>query len=131
MSLKNNVYSFKTVKRQNGASFLTIIFLLVIIGMVLLSGLKVVPAYMDNNVVNNAMEGIISNNDFEAMSLSDIRSDLQRTLITNGIREFNTSNIVLTREGDDRYIDINYEYRTSLFYNIEIVVVFANRFDKN
>lgn len=131
MNLKNNVHSFKSAKRQNGASFLTIIFLLVIIGMVLLSAIKVAPAYMDNNVVVNAMEGIINNNDFEAMGVGDVRSDLQRSLITNGIRDFDASNIVLTREGDDRYIDINYEYRTPLFYNIEIVVMFENRFDKN
>lgn len=131
MSFKNNVYSFKSSKRQNGASFLTIIFLLIIIGMVLLSGIKVAPAYMDNNVVNNAMEGIISNNDFESMGIGDIRADLQRALITNGIREFDGSNVVLTREGDNRYIDINYEYRTPLFYNIEVVVIFENRFDKN
>lgn len=99
--------------------------------MVLLSALKVVPSYLDNNVIVNAMQGIIDNNDFENMSLADVRSDLQRSLITNSIRDFSSSNVVLTREGDERYIDINYETRSPLFYNIEIVVVFENRFDKN
>ena len=77
------------------------------------------------------MEGIISNNDFEAMSMSEIRSALQRSMVTNSIRDFETSNVVLTREGDDSFVDINYESRVPLFYNIEIVVVFENRFDKN
>ena len=131
MKAKKNLSSVRSVKRQAGASFFTIIFLLVIVGMVLLSALKIAPAYMDNNVVVNAMEGIINNNDFSSMSLSDIRSDLQRTLVTNSIRDFDLGSVVLTREGNNSYIDINYESRSHLFYNIEIVVVFENRFDKN
>lgn len=131
MKAKKNLSGVKPVKRQAGASFITIIFLLVIVGMALLSALKIAPAYMDNNVVVNAMEGIINNNDFSSMSLSDIRSDLQRSLVTNSIRDFDLGNVVLTREGSNSYIDINYESRSPLFYNIEIVVVFENRFDKN
>jgi len=119
------------MRQQKGASVFTVIFLLVIIGIVLLSALKVAPAYLDNNIMVNAMNGMIDNNDFEEMSVSEVRSALQRSLITNGIRDFDASNVVLTREGNDRYIDINYETRASLFYNIEIVVTFENRFDKN
>lgn len=131
MSLKNNCYKFSLLSRQKGASVFGIVILLVMVGMFLLSGLKVAPAYMDNNVIVNSMEGIISNNDFEAMSMSEIRSALQRSMVTNSIRDFETSNVVLTREGDDSFVDINYESRVPLFYNIEIVVVFENRFDKN
>ncbi|MDG2091366.1 MAG: DUF4845 domain-containing protein [Gammaproteobacteria bacterium] len=130
MNLKNNI--FKHSKRnQKGASIFAVIFLLVIVGMVLLSALKVVPAYLNNNIIANAMEGMINNNDFEAVSLAEVRSGLQSSLVTNGIRDFASSNVVLTREGDDRYIDINYETRAPLFYNIEVVVIFENRFDKN
>ena len=130
MNFKKNISKCST-RYQQGASIFALIFFLVIVGMVLLSALKVVPAYMDNNVIVNAVEDMIANNDFEEMSLAEVRSDLQRSLITNGIRDFESSYVVLTREGDDRFIDINYEARAPLFYNIEIIVVFANRFDKN
>ena len=122
MKAKKNLSGVRSVKRQAGASFFTIIFLLVIVGMVLLSALKIAPAYMDNNVVVNAMEGIINNNDFSSMSLSDIRSDLQRTLVTNSIRDFDLGSVVLTREGNNSYIDINYESRSHLFYNIKLLL---------
>jgi len=122
MKAKKNLSGVRSVKRQAGASFFTIIFLLVIVGMVLLSALKIAPAYMDNNVVVNAMEGIINNNDFSSMSLSDIRSDLQRTLVTNSIRDFDLGSMVLTREGNSSYIDINYESRSHLFYNIKLLL---------
>ncbi len=131
MNLKNNFYKFTLLRREKGASVFGIVILLVMVGMFLLSGLKVAPAYMDNNVIVNAMEGMISNNDFETMSMSEIRSGLQRSMVTNNIRNFDSSSVVLTREGDDSFVDINYESRVPLFYNIEIVVIFENRFDKN
>ena len=130
MSLNNNLYKFASLKRQTGASVFGIVILLVIVGLFLLSALKVAPSYMDNNVIENTMEGIISNNDFRAMSISEIRAELQRSLVTNNIRDFEGSNVVLTREGNDSYVDINYESRVPLFYNISIVVIFENRFDK-
>ncbi len=131
MNLKNNFYRFNSLRRQKGASVFAIIILLVMVGMFLLSALKVAPAYMDNNVIVNAMNGMINNNDFESMSISEVRSSLQRSLVTNNIRDFSTGSVVLTREGDDSFVDINYESRVPLFYNIDIVVVFENRFDKN
>jgi hypothetical protein len=99
--------------------------------MFLLSALKVAPSYMDNNVIVNAMDGMINNNDFESMSIAEVRSNLQRSLVTNNIREFDSSSVVLTREGNNNFVDINYESRVPLFYNIDIVVTFENRFDKN
>ncbi len=131
MNLNNNSYKFASLKSQKGASFFGIVILLVMVGMFLLSALKVAPSYMDKNVIVNTMEGIISNNDFQSMSISEVRSSLQRTLTTNNIRDFDTANVVLTREGDDRFVDINYESRVPLFYNIDIRVTFENRFNKN
>ncbi len=118
-------------QKQIGASFLGIVCLLVLVGVFLLSAIKVMPFYLDNNVVVNAMEAIENNNDMETISIGEIRTAVQQTLLTNGIREFDTGSIVLTREGSRQYIDINYEKRSPLFSNIEIVVVFENRFDKN
>jgi len=101
------------------------------VGMVLLSALRVAPLYIDNNVIVNAMDGMINNNDFEGMSMTEVSSELRRSLITNGIRDFDTDNVVLNREGDDNFVDINYQSKVPLFSNIEILVKFANRFPKN
>lgn len=131
MNLTNNFYKFNPLRRQKGASVFAIIILLVMVGMFLLSALKVAPSYMDNNVIVNAMDGTINNNDFESMSIAEVRSNLQRSLVTNNIREFDSSSVVLTREGNNNFVDINYESRVPLFYNIDIVVTFENRFDKN
>lgn len=131
MKVQKQSNSFCSIGQQSGASFFAIVIVLVLVGLFLLSALKVAPSYMDNNVIVNAMEGIASNNDMREMSLADIRGELQKSLLTNSIRDFSMANVVLTREGNLNYIDINYESRVPLFYNISVVVSFENRFDKN
>jgi hypothetical protein len=116
--------------KQGGASFFCTVMLLVIVGVTLLFGLKVAPAYLDNNVISNAMEGL-ANNDLENMTIPQIRESLRRSLQTNNISGAPLQNMQeATVEGRD-YIDINYESRVHLFYNIDIVVVFENRFPRN
>lgn len=117
-------------KAQRGASIFGMAMLLALIGLFLLSALKIAPVYLDNNVIVNAMEGLANNNDLRVMSVGEIRNALGRSLRTNNV-SLDLNDVVLNREGNNEYIDINYESRVPLFYNIEVVVTFENRFDKN
>ena len=115
---------------QRGASIIATLILVVLVGTMLMAGLKIVPSYMDNNVVVNIMESMEENTGLEEMSISEIRGKLMKELNINGVRDFDSNDVVLTRIGKKEFIDINYESRVPLFYNVEAVVVFTNRFDK-
>ena len=131
MSIQKGSLASFSITKQKGASFFGTVMLLVVIGMVLLSGLKVAPSYLDNGVIVNAMEGMANNNDLAEMSVAEIRSSLQRSLQTNNINRFDMSSVQAVRADGQDYIDINYESRVPLFYNIEVVVIFENRFERN
>jgi len=131
MSIQKGSLASFSIAKQKGASFFGTVMLLVVIGMVLLSGLKVAPSYLDNGVIVNAMEGMANNNDLAEMSVAEIRSSLQRSLQTNNINRFDMSSVQAVRADGQDYIDINYESRVPLFYNIEVVVIFENRFERN
>ncbi len=122
--------SYQVHGKQRGASFFGTILLLILLAVFLLGGLRIAPAYIDNNVIVNAMNSMASNNDLADMSLNEIRENLQRSLSTNGIRNFDSQSVQLTRDGRNEYIDINYETRFPLIYNIEVVVTFENRFER-
>ena len=122
MNLTNNFYKFNPLRRQKGASVFAIIILLVMVGMFLLSALKVAPSYMDNNVIVNAMDGMINNNDFESMSIAKVRSNLQRSLVTNNIREFDKEiykkfNLILSLKVEDKYF---YDFDLVFLKKLEI-----------
>lgn len=122
--------SVSSPKQQRGSIYTTLI-LVAMFALFLVSALKIAPAYMDNAIIKDAMEGIAANNDMETMSITEIRTALMRTLNTNSVDNFDAGNVVLVREGGEEFIDINYESRAPLFYNIEAVVVFKNRFPKS
>lgn len=116
--------------RQLGAGYFVNILLLAIIGLVLVAGLRLMPAYIDNNVVVNAVEGVLANQDIEELSERDFRNAVMRTINVNNLDSFDAQSIEFTREGSNDYIDVNYETRVSLFYNIDAMVSFENRFDR-
>lgn len=118
----------RSAKQQRGSVYTTII-LVALFGLVILATLKIVPAYVDDRAITNTMENIAASGDFADMSIGDIRSSLMRTLNTNRI-SFDANNVVLVREGGREYVDVNYESRKTLFYNIDAVVKFEHRFDK-
>jgi hypothetical protein len=115
--------------KQRG-SFYTTLLTLVVFGTLATCGLKIAPAYIDNNTVRHVMEGIVTSSDIKEMSLGEIRQTLAKSLITNNIRQFDTSTVVLVKEGDHEYVEINYETRVHLISNLDAVVVHNNRFNK-
>lgn len=114
---------------QRGSMYSTLI-MVVLIALFFTAALKLVPAYLNNNVVVNAMESMAEDNDMAKLGIGEIRSNLMRTLNTNDIRGFDAAKVQVVTQGSQEFIDINYETRVPLFYNIEAVVKFENRFDK-
>jgi hypothetical protein len=90
--------------------------------------LKIAPKYIDNNVVINAMESVAANNNLKEMSINEIRSGVMRTLDVNNVT-LDAQAIQLVRVDGRDYVDINYEAKVALFYNISAVVAFENRFE--
>lgn len=118
----------RSAKAQRGSAYTTMI-LVALFGLVILAALKIAPAYIDDRAIAGTIENMAASNEFADMSIADIRSSLMRTLNTNRI-QFDPSNVVLVKEGSREYVDVNYESRKSLFYNIDAVVKFEHRFDK-
>lgn len=117
-----------SAKAQRGSIYTTII-LVALFGLVILAALKIVPAYIDDQAINGTMQNMAATSEFADMSISDVRTGLMRTLNTNRI-DFDANNVVLVRDGGKEYIDVNYESRKPLFYNIDAVVKFTHRYEK-
>lgn len=118
-----------SAKVQRGSAYTTII-LVALFGLVILAGLKIAPAYIDDQAVTGTIRNMAEDSEFATMSITEIRQSLMRTLNTNRI-PFDASNVVIVKEGGKEYVAINYESRKPLFYNIEAVVVFSHRIEKN
>lgn len=116
--------------RQQRGSVYGVGVMLAMLGVILAVTLKLAPVYMDHGIVVGTMEDIFAKNDMKLMSMTDIRADMVKTLRVNRVEGFEEDNIQRVKEGSLEFVDVNYETRVPLFFNIEAVVVFKNRFNK-
>lgn len=121
---------FRKLPQAQQGSFYSTAIIVAMFGIFLTAALKIAPAYMDNNVVVNTMDGIAANNDLATMSAREIQDSLMKTLNVNNVALPGDS-IKVVREGGKEVVLIEYDTRIPLFYNISAVVSFSNRFEKD
>jgi len=117
------------LSKQKGASLYALIVVMTLLGILILAGLKLSPAYIDDMVVKNAIENLKESGELEDMSLRDIRRYVTRTLQTNG-GNFASDSIDQVEEGGVDYIAVEYESRVAMFLNIDAIVKFSYRIEK-
>ncbi len=124
-----NQNHFIQLSRQKGASLYALIVVMTLLGILILAGLKLSPAYMDNMVIKNSIENLKESGELEDMSLRDIRRYVTRTAQTNG-GSFRSDGIDQVEENGVDYISVEYESRVAMFFNIDAVVKFNYRIEK-
>ena len=117
------------LSKQKGASLYALIVVMTLLGILILAGLKLSPAYIDDMVVKNAIEHLKESGELEDMSLRDIRRYVTRTVQTNG-GNFASDSIDQVEEGGVDYIAVEYESRVAMFLNIDAIVKFSYRIEK-
>lgn len=101
-------------------------------GFFLTCALKLGPVYADNFLIRDALKSIDSmrnSRSYAELSESDIRTHLTNYFNINGIRDVPRNAISIQRKADSIVVDINYERRIPLIYNIDVVLTFSNQFD--
>ncbi|MDG2174637.1 MAG: DUF4845 domain-containing protein [Gammaproteobacteria bacterium] len=116
-------YRSKLPRKQTGASLFAIIVVMTLLALIILSGLKISPAYMDDAVIGNTINNLVETEEIEGMSLREIRTYVARTMQANRI-SFSNDYLEEVEENGVDYIQVRYESRVALFSNIDAVVKF-------
>jgi len=114
----------KSIKVQAGFSKFGLLVMFILIVAFLTFGLKVVPLYVDHNLITGVCEELIENGEAANMTTSDIRQRVSNTLRINNVTDFNLSSITMRKENDQAIISIAYERRVELAANLDVVAKF-------
>ena len=128
-SIRQNHKGLNGRKAQQGASLYALIVVMTLLGIIILAGLKIAPAYMDDQVISNALQNLKESGELSKMSLRDVRTYVTRTAQTNG-GSFASDGIDQVEEGGIDYLVVDYESRVPMFSNIDAVVKFNYRIEK-
>jgi hypothetical protein len=117
------------IKRQQGASALSILFTIVIIIFFGTTGLKLTPVYLDNFTIKGALDALDEQPGITKMSRSKIKNVLMKQLQINNVRNIKSEDIVVNKEKGRLTVNIDYEVRMDLIQNIDLLVSFENQFE--
>lgn len=124
------IQHIKSLQQQHGLTMISWVFVLAILAFCGMFVFRLVPMYSENVYVVNALKSLTeSGMKVSEMSDSEIKKKLQNFYLVNNVRSSGPQNIVIDRKSKSLLVTIDYESRTNLFYNIDLVTSFQNHLD--
>jgi hypothetical protein len=112
--------------RQLGLGWFGMLFVLGAIAFVSIIVIKCLPIYLNQMKVASSVSKVATDPENAKAEVGNLRKDLQRYWDIEGINHLEPRDINVKRTQDGRFLSYEYEARESLFYNISIVMEFAD-----
>ena len=114
--------------KQQGLTLIGLAIVLGLIGMIVLSVLKVFPVYMEHLAVQTSMEAIEVDPRVKNMSVGQIRELFRKKLEMNQVTSVSAGKAKIGRGIGELTFVIEYEVRKDYFANIDLVLSFKDEF---
>jgi hypothetical protein len=114
---------------QRGASKFGIVITLLVVGLFFPVRMKIVPVYMDHNLISSVAQAMLESGRTDSMMQAEVRREFANSLSVNNIRDFDASAVTSSRANNKSEITLIYEKRVPLFHNINAVISFNEKFE--
>ena len=111
-------------KRQQGLTFISLVFVLGLIAFFVLLGLKIGPIYLDHSKVVSALTEIEKTAHIEELSEAQIRNSLSKRFNINYVNDVTQDDITVTKQGNYLKVAIEYEVVRKIAANLSVLVEF-------
>ena len=116
-------------KRQAGTSLVQWLVLIMIVGTIATMAIRTVPHYIDFYTMVSLVEAL-PDEQVHSMTKQKIRDSLKKRFKINNIRDLDPAKVVgIERKRGETTLELEYEVREHLFYNIDVVMSFTKRFN--
>ena len=113
---------------QYGMTYAGMLLLMIFIAVIAIVVIKVMPLYMENLKVESSLKSLAeeARNSQSSMVPAVLEKHLLSRLAVNDVDHVTRDDIKITKEGNKTVINISYEARVPLFYNLDIVAKFPD-----
>jgi hypothetical protein len=112
------------LKRQQGLTLISLVFILGLIGFFVMLTLKIVPIYLDHGKVKSALEALKATPELQTKSEYEIRDSLSKRFSINYVYDVKPENIKVIKHGNYVKVDIEYETVVKLVSNLSALAEF-------
>ncbi|MES9816489.1 MAG: DUF4845 domain-containing protein [Candidatus Thiodiazotropha sp.] len=114
----------QSLQKQKGLTFISWLVILIVAGFLVYVGIKITPVYIDHYAVKAALESVKNEPLSARKSKREIRNMILKRLDINSIRHINKDHINIKRSGNTTTINVTYEERRPIVYNISLLMTF-------
>jgi hypothetical protein len=114
-------------RRQMGMGVSGMLVWLVMGGLILALGFKLVPSYAQFATVKSVMTSLANDTALQGKGRQEIMLNLSQRLGVNDIRGLPNGAFTVEQKGSDRMLVADYEVRVPLFFNIDAAMSFEHQ----
>ena len=111
------------IRNQKGMTAISMMVIAALVGFVAMTAFKLYPAYYDDFAVATALKNMAEDRKLEKASPKDIRKSLDKRITVSGV-SLAKDDVTFVKGKGELTINVNYEVRIPMFYNVDAVVVF-------
>lgn len=116
---------------QRGLTMFGFLFVVMILVMIAILGMKLVPAYIEFFEVKKILSTIGKESDLKSKSNAEIRDDFMKRANVGYVTVVKPEDLAIDRRSGAPVITAEYAFRTKLVGNISLVVDFSASSDPN
>ncbi len=113
-------------RTQGGSSGVYVLSMISLLLCTLWIAFKLIPIYLDDHAVGSILESLDNYPDVREASPREVEGRIQKGFLINSIRDIPEENIKVNRNNSFLTVDVNYERRVDLVFNIDLVMTFEN-----
>ena len=111
-------------KKQQGLTFISLVFVLGLIAFFVILGLKIGPIYLNHSKVVSTLAELKKSTGIESQSEAEIRDSLSKRFNINYVDDVTQKDITITRHENYLKVVIAYEVITNIVGNLSVLVEF-------
>ncbi|BBL59384.1 DUF4845 domain-containing protein [Methylomonas koyamae] len=116
-------------RKQQGLTFLSIAFILALIGFFTLLILKIAPIYINHSRVVNAIKAVENTTDIVTKSKSEIKTSLEKRFDMNYVEHVKPEDVTIVAQPGYVRVEVDYERVERIFGNLSVLVEFHEGFE--
>ena len=112
-------------KRQRGMSFISLIFIFVVCGLVFLLGLKIIPAYLEYFTVKKIIATMKSSDEVRTGTVADIRKSFDKRVSADYSEAVKSDDLEITKDGNETVVTAAWTHRIFLIPRHTLLIEFS------
>jgi len=122
----------KLISRQQGMTVISWVLVLGLIAFFATLVLRLGPIYLENFQVKSILSGLDDMPNLSLKSKSELHKIFNKKLYINAIKTVQAGkggNFKITKQDKKLVIDVEYEVRQKIFYNIDALITFKEHYE--